>query len=225
MGELVELTVEHHNLTVLVQQRVVLVARDHAAAGGKHQAAALGDVGERRRLLLAEGRFAALDDKVGAGHAQTLLKRAIQVDVLATREQGDLLAHAGLARTRHANQRDVLLAAGKSFRYVQDALARGNLACVALDSLCRLCHKHKQAADAGDAAALGLEHQARAGGVVDDIDDALERVKSFERAGGVGAVGEHAGGRAVDEQRGIGLLCDVIVVDLARAAHRHDDGT
>ena len=37
VGELVELAVEHHDLAILVQQRVVLVARDHAAAGGKHQ--------------------------------------------------------------------------------------------------------------------------------------------------------------------------------------------
>ena len=111
MGELVELAVEHHNLAVLVQQRVVLVARDHAAAGGKHQAASLGDVGQRRRLLLAEGRLAAPDDKVGAGHAQALLERTIQVDVLASGEQGDLLTHAGLARARHTDQRDVLFAA------------------------------------------------------------------------------------------------------------------
>ena len=224
MGELVELTVEHHDLAVLVQQRVVLVARDHAATRGKHQAAALGDVGQRRRLLLAEGRLAALDDIVGAGHAEAFLKRAVQVDVLATREQGDLLAHAGLARTRHANQGNVLLAVRQALRYVQDALARGNLAGVALDGLCGLGNEHQQAADAGDAAALGLEHESRAGGVVDNVDDALERVKSFERARGVGAVGEHAGRRAVDEQRGIGLLRDVIVVDLARATHGYDDG-
>ena len=111
VGELIELAVEHHNLAVLVQQRVVLVARDHAAAGGKHQAAALGDVGQGRRLLFAEGRLAALDDKIGAGHAQALLKRAVQIDVLATREQGELLAHARLARARHADQCDVLFAA------------------------------------------------------------------------------------------------------------------
>ena len=111
MGELVELAVEHHDLAVLVQQRVVLVARNHAAAGGEHQAAALGDVGQRCRLLLAEGRLAALDDKVGAGHAQALLEGAIEIDVLAARELGDLLAHAGLARARHADQRDVLFAA------------------------------------------------------------------------------------------------------------------
>ncbi len=37
-------------------------------------------------------------------------------------------------------------------------------------------------------------------------------------------MGEHAGGRAVDEQCGVGLLRDVVVVDFARAAHRHDDG-
>lgn len=111
MGELVELAIEHHNLAVLVQQWVVLVARDHAAAGGKHQAAALGDVGQRRRLLFAERRLAALDDKVGAGHAQALLEGAIQIDVLSPREQGNLLAHTGLARARHADQRDVLFAA------------------------------------------------------------------------------------------------------------------
>ena len=103
MGEFVELAVEHHDLAVLVQQRVVLVACDHAAARGKHQAAALGDVGQLRRLLLAEGCLAALDDKVGAGHAQALLEGAIEVDVLAVRELGNLLAHAGLARTRHAD--------------------------------------------------------------------------------------------------------------------------
>ena len=111
MGELVELAVEHHDLAVLVQQRIVLVARDHAATGGEHQAAALGDVGQRRRLLFAEGRLAALDDKVGAGHAQALLEGAVQIDVLATCEQGNLLTHAGLARTRHTDQHDVLLAA------------------------------------------------------------------------------------------------------------------
>ena len=110
MGELVELAVEHHNLAVLVQQRIVLVTRDHAAAGGKHQAAALGDVGQGRRLLLAEGRLAALDDIVGTGHAEALLEGAVQVDVLATRQHCDLLAHAGFARTRHADQRDVLFA-------------------------------------------------------------------------------------------------------------------
>ena len=158
VGELVELAVEHYDLAVLVQQRIVFVARDHAAARGKHQAAMLGDVGQRRRLLLAEGRLAALDDIVGAGHPQAFLEGAIEVNVLATREQGDLLAYAGLARTRHADQGDILLAARQALCYFQDALARGNLAGVALDSLCRLCHKHKQAADAGDAAALGLEH-------------------------------------------------------------------
>ena len=110
VGELIELTVEHHNLTVLVQQRVILVARDHAAAGGEHQAAALGEVGQSRRFLLAEGRLAAFDDKVGARHAQTLLEGAVQVDVLAAGEQGDLLTHAGFARARHADQGDVLLA-------------------------------------------------------------------------------------------------------------------
>ena len=144
--------------------------------------------------------------------------------MLAAGEQGDLLTHAGFARARHANQRDVLLAAGQTLRHIQDALAWGGLAGVTLDGLCRLCHKHKQAADAGDAAALGLEHQTRASGVVDNIDDALERVETFERARCVGAVGEHAGGRAVDEQRGIGLLCDVAIVDLARATHGYDDG-
>ena len=144
--------------------------------------------------------------------------------MFATRELGDLLAHAGLARARHADERDVLLAAGQALRYVQDALARGGFAGVALNSLCCLCHKHEQAADAGDAAALGLEHQTRAGGVVDNVDDALERIEAFERAGSVGAVGEHAGRRAVDEQRGIGLLRDVVVIDLARATHGYDDG-
>ena len=69
MGELVELAVEHHDLAVLVQQRIVFIARDHAAAGGEHQVTTLGDAGQRRRLLLAEGRLAALDDKVGTGHA------------------------------------------------------------------------------------------------------------------------------------------------------------
>ena len=111
MGEFVELAVEHHDLAVLVQQRIVFVACDHAAAGGEHQAAALGDVGQFRRLLLAEGGLAALDDKVGAGHAEAFLEGAVQVDVLATREQGNLLTHAGLARARHADQRDVLFAA------------------------------------------------------------------------------------------------------------------
>ena len=68
MGEFVELAVEHHDLAVLVQQRIVLIACDHAAARGEHQAASLGDFGQCRRLLLAECRLAALDDKVGAGH-------------------------------------------------------------------------------------------------------------------------------------------------------------
>ena len=94
-----------------MQQRVVLVARDHAAAGGKYQAAALGNVGQLRCLLLAEGGLAALDDKVGAGHAEAFLEGSVQIDVLATREQGNLLTHAGLARARHADQRDVLFAA------------------------------------------------------------------------------------------------------------------
>ena len=67
----------------------------------------------------------------------------IQVDVLATREQGDLLAHAGLARTRHADQGNVLLAAGQTLRYVQDALARGDPAGIALNGLCRLGHEHQ----------------------------------------------------------------------------------
>ena len=119
--------------------------------------------------------------------------------MLSTREQGDLLAHAGLARTRHADQGNVLLAAGQTLCYVQDALARGDLAGIALDGLCRLGHEHQQAADAGDTAALGLEHQARAGGVVDNVDNAFERIEPFERARRVGAMGEHAGGRAVDE--------------------------
>ena len=144
--------------------------------------------------------------------------------MLAARELSDLLAHAGLARARHADQRDVLLAAGQALSHIQDALARGGFAGIALDSLCRLGNKHKQATDAGDAAALGLEHQARAGGVVDNVDDALERIEPFERAGRVGAVGEHAGRRAVDEQGGVGLLRDVAVVDLARATHGYDDG-
>ena len=144
--------------------------------------------------------------------------------MLASREQGNLLAHAGFARPRHADQGDILLAVGQAFRHVQDALARGDLAGVALDSLRRLGHKHEQAADAGDAAALRLEHEARAGRVVDNVDDAFERIESFERAGGVGAVGEHAGRRAVDEQRGFGLLRDIVVVDLARAAYGHDGG-
>ena len=85
-------------------------------------------------------------------------------------------------------------------------------------------HEHQQAADAGDAAALGLEHQTRAGGIVDNVDDALERIEPFERARRGGAVGEHAGGRAVDEQRRVGLLRDVIVVDFTCAADRHNDG-
>ena len=87
----------------------------------------------------------------------------------------------------------------------------------------RLGHKHEQTADAGDAATLGLEHESRAGGVVDDIDDALERVEALERARRVGAVREHTGRRAVDEQRGVGLQCDVVVVDLACAADGHHD--
>ena len=37
-------------------------------------------------------------------------------------------------------------------------------------------------------------------------------------------MGEHTGGRAVDEQRCIGLLGDVVVVDLACAADWYDDG-
>ena len=37
-------------------------------------------------------------------------------------------------------------------------------------------------------------------------------------------MGEHAGRRAVDEQRRVGLLRDVVVVDLTRTADRHDDG-
>ena len=37
-------------------------------------------------------------------------------------------------------------------------------------------------------------------------------------------MGEHAGRRAVDEQRGIGLLRDVVVIDLACATHGYDDG-
>ena len=45
MSEFVELAVKHHDSAVLVQQRIVLIARDHAAAGGEHQATALGDVG------------------------------------------------------------------------------------------------------------------------------------------------------------------------------------
>ena len=45
VGELIELAVEHHDLAVLMQQRIILVACDHAAAGGEHQAAALGDIG------------------------------------------------------------------------------------------------------------------------------------------------------------------------------------
>ena len=223
VGELIELTVEHNNLTVLVQQRVVLVSRDDAAAGGKHQATSFGDVGQGRRLLLAEGRLAALDDKVGARHAQTFLEGAVQVDVLAAGEQGNLLTYAGFPRARHADQGNVLLMAGKTLRHVQDALARGDLAGIALDGLRRLGHKHEQAADAGDAPTLGLEHESRAGGVVDDIDNALERVEALERARRVGAVGEHTGRRTVDEHRGVGLLCDVVVVDLACAADGHHD--
>ena len=145
--------------------------------------------------------------------------------MLAVREQGNLLAYAGFARARHADQGDVLLAAGQALRYVQDALAGVELAGIALDGLCRLGHKHQQAADAGDAAALGLEHQARAGGVVDNVDDAFERVEALERAGCVGTMREHTGGRAIDEQRGVGLLRDVVVVDLARATHGHHGGT
>ena len=182
-----------------MQQRIVLVPRDHAAAGGEYQAAALGDVGQRRRLLLAEGRLAAFDDIVGAGHAEALLEGAVQVDVLSSRAQGNLLTHAGLARTRHADQGNVLLTAGQTLRYIQDALARGDLAGVALNSLCRLGHEHQQTADAGDTAALGLEHESRASGVVDNVDDAFECIEPFERARRVGAVGEHTGRRAVDE--------------------------
>lgn len=103
-------------------------------------------------------------------------------------------------------------------------LTRSDLAGVALNGLRRLGHEHQQAADAGDAAALGLEHESRASGVVDNVDNALERIEPFERAGRVGAMGEHAGGRAVNEQCGVGLLRDVVVVDFARTADRHDDG-
>ena len=97
VGELVELAVEHHDLAVLVQQRIVFVARDHAAAGGEYQAAALGDVGQGCRLLLAEGRLAALDDIVGTWHAQALLEGAVQVDVLSAGKLRHLLAYTGLA--------------------------------------------------------------------------------------------------------------------------------
>ena len=144
--------------------------------------------------------------------------------MLAARELGDLLAYTGLARARHADQRDVLLMAGQTLRQVQDALTRGDLVGIALDGLRRLGHKHEQTADAGDAATLGLEHESRAGGVVDDIDDALERAEALERARRVGAVREHTGRRAVDEQCGVGLLRDVVVIDLARATHGYDDG-
>ena len=37
-------------------------------------------------------------------------------------------------------------------------------------------------------------------------------------------MGEHAGRRAVDEQGIVGLLRDVVVVNLARATHGHNDG-
>ena len=64
------------------------------------------------------------------------------LSVALTWGQGNLLTHAGLARARHANQGDVLLMARQALRYVQDALARGDLAGIALDGLCRLGHEH-----------------------------------------------------------------------------------
>ena len=106
VGEFVELAVEHHNLAVLVQQRVVLVTRDRAAAGGEHQAAALGDVGQRRRLLLAEGRLAVVGKDRRNQLARAAFDLGVGVDRLATQTAGQEAGYGRLACAAIADQKD-----------------------------------------------------------------------------------------------------------------------
>ena len=72
-----------------------------------------------------------------------------------------------------------------------------------------------------DSPAFGFHHEGRACRVVHDVDETLKLGKHIERAGRSGARGEHAHGRAVDGEGGIGMEVQIRITVLARAIYGH----
>ena len=123
MGQLVDIPIEHDDATVLMEEAVVFLACDHAAAARDDKSAASGNIGEDLGLLLAERIFAAFKDKICAGSADHLLKSVVEVDMLSTCDLRQALANARLSGSGHSNEGDVLLGERQGLGDFHDAVA------------------------------------------------------------------------------------------------------
>ena len=104
----IQRTLAPEDHAVLVQEGVVFLPRDAAAARGDHAAGALAQLRQHLGLHCAERRLARAGEEFRDLTAETLDDLRVRVEKRPVQALGKQLSHRGLAAAGHSDQNDVL---------------------------------------------------------------------------------------------------------------------
>ena len=163
-----------------------------------------------------------MGDVLPHGHVQDLLQLCVGVHEGAVQLGGQGPAHGGLAAAGHAHQDPVLHPAAQGAVGLLGADGGDHLPSEELGGAPGLLGQHVQPPQVGDAQGLRLLQQSGAGGVIDEVQHPLTVGELAQVHRGCGGVGIHAHRGGVDDDGGVLVAVQVVIVVLPGAGDHHN---
>ena len=207
-----------------MQQGIIVLPGDAAAAGCEKDAGALAQLCQHPGLQRAEAGLALLGKDLRDGHPGLLRNDLIRVQNGAAQPFAQCRGHRALAAAGHTDENDIFQPLPQQRHGAVDLAFRNGPAGKKLPAAFGLRRQHGQAAAAWDAKRLRLQHKTGAGGVVDDVQNALAGRKRLQlhrrrRAGRI-----HSHRRGVHQQLCVPVAVQVLIVVRAAAGDHSDAG-
>ena len=208
-----------------MEQGIVALLGDTAAAGGNDQAGTLADGFQRLGLPGPEHFFAVISEDFGNGLACQFHDCFVSIHESLAQLLRQRLAHGGLAASGHAHQHDVFhLAAQGGVDFIDQAV-------IQLGSqepfrrFLGLGHQHQQTIHRHQTTGFRIQQKLSPGGIVDDIQRAFQLGEQGQIHRGNAGVGIHAHRGGIDDDRRIGVEMEIVVIVLTGAGNGNDPGS
>ena len=200
-----------------MQQRIVALPRDAAAAGGDHRAGGGAEPTERFRFASAKILFPEAREDLRDRDSGFAFDLAVRLAQLAAQPFGKQSADCALAAARHADEDNILRVESKEPFNAVDLTVRNRPAEKLLGRALGLRHQHIQPVGAGETETLRLQQQRGTRGIVHHVRHGFTARKRREGTDRLAVVRIHAHRRGVDKKLGVIVTREVFVIVLSMA--------
>ena len=205
-----------------MQQWIVALLCDAAAAGGNHQTGFSGQTVQRFGFQRPEDFLAVVGDDIGDFPSGPGFQFCVSVGKGPVQLPGKQSSDGGFAAAGHTYEDNVLHLSPEHLMNLPDFPVGDGLPHKPLGTFLRLSHQHQKSVHGRKAPAFRILKQFCSGGIVDYIQHTLQFGKTVKGQGRLVHTGVHAHRGGVDDDRRVGMAGKVFVIVFSGAGD-HDD--